>query len=81
MSVAIVDTGYRKVVLPMDKAMQLIDLLAEAEIYETKYHRNSKDEPSHKTHHIYKEANRVIEMMAISDEHYEMYKLAGKPAE
>lgn len=79
MSVAIINFGYRQLVLPVDKAMQLVDVLVEAEVYEHKYHKDDKTEKTHKTNHIYRPTDNSVEVSVISDEQYQMYKLAGKP--
>ena len=38
----VIDLGYRKVVMPKEKAMQLMDCLESAELYEEKYWSEDK---------------------------------------
>ena len=78
----VVDLGYRKVVLAREKAIQLMDCLENAEIYEEKYwndeKRREKGMSESYTYHVYtNEANFSMQIM--SDSKYQMAKLAGKP--
>jgi uncharacterized metal-binding protein len=80
MSKAVVEIGYRKLVLPLAKAVQVVDLLGDAEIYETAYHKDEVNDKSVKTHHIFGvDIDNSIQMHIISDVEYSKYKLAGKP--
>lgn len=78
----VIEFGYKKFVLPRDKAMLLIDCLEGAEVYEEKYWSDEKrrqfgmDESY--TYHVYaNDANFSMQIM--SDGKYQMAKLAGKP--
>jgi len=82
--VVVIELGYRKYILPREKAMQLVECLECAEVYETKYWEESKRlalgmaEPY--TYHVYP-SDSSFSMSIISESHYQMAKLAGKPQE
>jgi hypothetical protein len=75
-----VDLGYRKIVLPNDKALELAALLQGAEMYEEVYihsdKRVSKDDDH--TYHVYP-VKELFALRLLSDSLYQMAKLAGKP--
>lgn len=73
---AIVQVGYTKYVMNTQQALTLLELLADAEIYESKYRRDADN-----THHIYpQDTNQAInEFKVIPTAFYQMAKLAGKP--
>jgi predicted DNA-binding ArsR family transcriptional regulator len=73
-----VQIGYNYFVLDGGKAVQLLDTLQGAEVYETKW-RNESDGGT--SYHIYPQdvASRKVEIGYLSDEQYRLYKLAGKP--
>jgi hypothetical protein len=75
-----VQIGYNYFVLDGGKAVQLLDTLQGAEVYETKWRSESEGGTSY---HIYPQevTSRKIEIGYLSDEQYRMYKLAGKPSE
>jgi hypothetical protein len=78
----VIDLGYRKVVLNREKAMQLMECLETAEVYEEKYWSEDKRKElgmtETYTYHVYpNEAN--FSMQIVSDSKYQMAKLAGKP--
>jgi hypothetical protein len=78
----VIDLGYRKVVLNREKAMQLMECLEGAEIYEERYWSEDKRKESGMTetytYHVYpNEAN--FSMQIIGDSKYQMARLAGKP--
>ena len=64
-----IEVGYRHFVLDGDKALQVLDLLQDAEIYETKWR---KEEEGGTTHHIYSQdpTNRVLEINYLTDTQY-----------
>ena len=78
----VIELGYKKFVLPRDKAMLLIDCLEGAEVYEEKYWNDEKrrqfnmDETY--TYHVYPNDSN-FGMQIMSDSKYQMAKLAGKP--
>jgi len=78
----VIDLGYRKVVLNREKAMQLMECLEGAEIYEERYWSDDKRKElgmtETYTYHVYpNDAN--FSMQIVSDSKYQMAKLAGKP--
>jgi hypothetical protein len=80
MSKVVVNLGYRSVVLNADKAIALAELMAEAEMYVSKYHSAEDGKPSFNTHHIFPaEVDNGFSMQMLTNESYNMYKLAGKP--
>jgi hypothetical protein len=83
-NMVVVDIGYKKYIMPRDKAMQLVEVLEGAEIYEEKYwsdeKRKEKGMTETYTYHVY--ANEVnFSMQIMSDSKYQMARLAGKPQE
>ena len=80
MSKVIVNLGYRSVVLDADKAVALAALVADAEMYQAKYHSKTDTMDSHNTYHIYPaEPDNGFTMQLLTNESYNLYKLAGKP--
>ena len=75
-----VQIGYQYFVLDGGKAVQLLDTLQGAEVYETKWRSESDGGTSY---HIYpqEETLRKVEIMYLTENQYRMYKLAGKPSE
>ncbi len=83
-NMVIVDIGYKKYIMPKEKAMQLVEVLESAEIYEEKYWSEDKRKElgmtETYTYHVYaNEAN--FSMQIIGDSKYQMARLAGKPQE
>jgi hypothetical protein len=80
----VVDVGYKKLVMPKEKAMLLVECLEGAEVYEAKYwndeKRKQKGMTETYTYHVYPN-DSAFSMSIISDTHYQMAKLAGKPQE
>lgn len=82
MSKVIISLGYRNVVLDTEKAVALMEMLQDAEVYESKYHSAADGKPSYSTHHIYPMTQEnAFTMQLVTNESYNMYKLAGKPEE
>lgn len=74
---ATVQLGYAQYVLDIDKAITLLELLAQAEIYEEKWH---KQEDGGTTYHIFdQEQEGVRQLKVLPTTFYNMAKLAGKP--
>jgi len=76
----IISLGYRKFVMDSDRALKVIDLLADAEMYEAKYHSSVGDVAAYNSHHVYanEDANGIgLELMP--EAMYAVAKLAGKP--
>ena len=80
----VIDLGYRKVVMPRERAMQLIECLENAEQYEEKYWSEEKRRAlgmtESYTYHVYP-VESGFSMTILSDSKYQMAKLAGKPQE
>jgi len=80
MSKVIMNLGYRSIVVDADKALTIAELLQDAETYQSKYHSAQNGNPSYNTFHIYPvEAENGFTMQLITNEAYNLYKLAGKP--
>ena len=78
-SMVSVHVNYASYVLPAAKALQLVELLAKAEIYEDVYHSELKGSHDDKyTHHVYAN-DKMANMKLLPDGFYGMCKLAGKP--
>ena len=78
MKKAIVKIGYTDFVLDTAKALTMLELLADAEIYEEKWH---KQEEGGTTYHIYpQDTNEGIRhLKVIPQAFYQMARMAGKP--
>jgi len=78
---AIIRVGYSDYVLDTDKAVAIIESLEGAEVYESKYHAKTAEDDSYYTYHVYNQHEEFIDrkLTLITDEQYNMYKLAGKP--
>lgn len=78
----VIDIGYQKIVLPREEALKMAELLEKAEVYEDKYwsrdERTAKGMTSEYTHHVYTN-DKTYTMKIITDELYQMARLAGKP--
>ena len=80
----VVDLGWNKFIMAKEKAMLLVECLESAEKYEERWwsddKRKEKGMDSTYTYHVYpNEAS--FSMKIISDTHYQMARLAGKPQE
>jgi hypothetical protein len=71
----IVSLGYAQYVMPTKDAVQLLEILENAERYVNKY--RAKEES---THHVWP-SDTIFEAKMIGNELYNMAKLAGKPEE
>lgn len=76
MSKLYVRIGYTNYVMDGEKALALIHLLEDAEIYEAKWRTEAEGGT---THHIFKQDNE-LSISYMSDEKYRMYKLSGRPS-
>jgi len=76
MKKAIVQVGWNKYVVDTQKALTLLELLADAEVYESKWISGGTT-----THHIYpqQDQNMITEFKVIPTAFYHMAKMAGKP--
>ena len=80
MSMAIIKLGFMSLVMPTQKAVALAEIISEAEMYEYHYVKDGSGETV-KTQHIYPKEDVSVDLEMISDTHYKMCKLAGKPKE
>lgn len=78
MKKAIVQVGYTQFVLDTQKALALLELLAEAEVYEEKWR---KQEDGGTTHHVYPQDTNdgIRQLKVVPTAFYHMAKMAGKP--
>jgi len=72
---AAVEIGYKTYVLPVADAVAVIGMMAQAEVFEDKYHTDSKSS----TKHIYAVEDARFYIRVLTDDMYRMAKLAGKP--
>jgi hypothetical protein len=81
MAKVVFEMGYKSFVLDADQGVALLNVLASAEVYEGKYHSAVDGNPSYTTQHIYPldPTSAQISMKLLSNEAYNMYKMAGKP--
>jgi len=78
MAKAIIQLGYKSYVVSVAEAAKIIETVADAERYETKYH----SAPGATTHHIfYGKTGDSLDIKVISDSEYNLFKLAGEPEE
>lgn len=71
---AIVKVNYKDFVMDAEKALTMLSLLEEAEVYESKWDGRTS------AHYIYnQDSDSVRELRLIPDALYRMAKLAGKP--
>jgi len=78
MKKAIVQVGYTQFLLDTQKALTLLELLAEAELYEEKWR---KKEEGGTTYHVYSQDSNegIRQLKVIPMAFYHMAKMAGKP--
>ena len=72
---AIVQVGYRNYVMDADKALEFLELLDQAEVYESKWENKTT------AHYVYTQDHNdhVRDMKLLPTALYNMAKLAGKP--
>ena len=81
MTKCVVTIGYKNFVLDADKALKVVEMLGDAEVYEEKWHSETKEN----TFHIYTNEGHAtsegirMELKMLSNGFYQMAKLAGKP--
>jgi hypothetical protein len=74
-----IQIGYKTWVLDHEKAMQILTLLDEAEVYDSQYQKDV-GAGSNTTHYIYPQDElKTHSLELIPDRLYKMWKLAGKP--
>lgn len=79
MAKVIVEFGYDKAfVMEADKALTLLDLLKDAEVYKEVWRGQDK---GGSTFHIFPQQKELCSMKVLSSNMYSLAKLAGKPEE
>lgn len=79
MSKVVVSLGWsNEYVMEAEKALTLLDLLKDAEVYKEQY--RSADNGG-TTYHIFHQDKDVCSMRVLSSNFYNLAKLAGKPEE
>lgn len=76
----VIDIGWNKIVLPREEAIQFVEILEKAEVFEEKWiDRNDRVEggPDH-TYHVYPN-DKQYAMRLLPTQMYQMAKLAGRP--
>ena len=74
---SVVTIGYTKYVMDTQKALALLDILADAELYEDKYRTK---ESGGTTYHVWEQDHaESLHLRLVPDSFYRMCKLAGKP--
>jgi hypothetical protein len=77
MAKVIIEFGYDKsFVMDADKALTLLDLLKDAEVYKEKWRGQDK---GGSTFHIFPQQKELCSMKVLSSNMYSLAKLAGKP--
>ena len=77
MAKVIIEFGYdRHFVMEADKALTLLDLLKDAEMYKEVYRSSER---GGNTFHIYPQEKELCSMKVLSSNMYSMARLAGKP--
>jgi predicted DNA-binding ArsR family transcriptional regulator len=76
----VIDLGYLSYVLPNKDAIAIAEILEKAEVYEKKWIPSEEREKGMEdhTHHVYPNT-RQLNMTLISNNLYNVAKLAGKP--
>jgi hypothetical protein len=79
MSKVVVSLGWgSEYVMDADKALAMLELLKDAEIYKDIYR---SEEKGGSTHHIYPQEKELCNLRVLSKNFYNLAKLAGKPEE
>ena len=78
MKKAIVSVGYHQFVMDTSNALAFLELLADAEMYEEKWHATADGGT---THHVYPQDTRdsVRQLQVVPTAFYHMAKMAGRP--
>ena len=74
----VMEIGYNSIVLSIEDALAMAEILQRAEKYEKKYRKDEVTGTSDYTYHVWPNPDEVA-MKLISDDTYRMAKLAGKP--
>jgi hypothetical protein len=68
-------------VLPIDRAVEIMKLLHDAETYERKWNSGRDGGSSFYTHHIYSPKESSLSFSLMTNGSYAMFKAAGNPNE
>ena len=68
-------------VIPVEKAVKILELLSDAEIYERKWNSGKDGTSSSYTHHIYSPKEGIMSFNLMTNGTYAMFKAAGSPNE
>lgn len=78
----VIQLGYDNIIVSKEDAMALVEILERGEIYERKYwnqnERTARGIDGDYTFHVYPN-DKQYQMNIVSESHYQMAKLAGKP--
>jgi hypothetical protein len=72
------ELGYVSYALPPKDALAMAEILQRAERYEKKYRKDESTGIHNYTYHVYENTDEIL-MRIVSDDHYRLAKLAGKP--
>lgn len=79
MAKVIVEFGYdRAFVMDADRALTLLDLLKDAEVYKEIYRAKER---GGNTYHVFPQQKELCSLKVLSSNMYSLAKLAGKPEE
>jgi hypothetical protein len=71
---AIVRVGFTNYVVEPEQALQIVGILMNAEVYESKYNGDKGS-----TYHVYEQDGVNISIEMMPENKYKLCKLAGKP--
>jgi hypothetical protein len=80
MAKVLIEIGWKKFVVDAAEALAVSDMLSKAEMYETKYVKDSNDKQV-SMHYVYPQEDSNWRMEIMPENIYRMAKLAGKPIE
>jgi hypothetical protein len=77
----IVQIGGRKLVITPEQYDAVMEVIADAPMYDTKYNRSEGNTPAYYTHHVYarNDQEQIVSLDALSEGQYTLAKLAGRP--
>jgi hypothetical protein len=78
MAKVVIELGWKKYIVDSQQALAVAEMLSKAEVYETKYAKDS-DDKSVTMHYVYPQDDHRWMMEIMPDSIYRMAKLAGKP--
>lgn len=77
----VVSIANKKYILTPEQYDAVMDVIAVAPMYDTQYHRGEGGKASYYTHHVFEriDTEQVASIEALSEGHYALAKLAGRP--